>query len=236
MPHERFFIDTLLETGQLATLDGSEFHHLAHVMRARLGDTVELVNGKGQLAYASIGRLNRENAELTINEVTVSNVSLPKIILAQAMPRFNRLEYILEKATELGVSEIHLFPSALSEKLPSSDNQNRRMAQITINAMKQCGRLDLPSIHFLPPLLEWKPLQGRVFFGDTDPKAPPFKAVFQPIFPCSLIIGPEKGFHREEILFLKNSLQARGVHLHPFILRVDTAAIAALSQLWALHL
>lgn len=233
MPHERFFIDTPFEIGDRLSLEGTEFHHLAHVTRARPGDWVELVNGKGQLAQASLCQVTKEHAELSVHEITTSPITLPKIILAQAIPRFHRLEYILEKATELGVSEIHLFPSLLSEKIPSTENQKRRMTQITINAMKQCGRLDLPQIRLLPPLLKWEPLQGTAFFGDTDPHAPPFSSAFHAVFPCTLIIGPEKGFHPKESLFLKETLKVLGVQLHPFILRVDTAAIAALAQVWA---
>lgn len=233
MPHERFFIEQPLNPQETVSLEDTEFHHLCHVMRARIGDHVELVNGKNQLAHATLSSLAKHHAVLTISTVVNENTPKPRLVLAQAIPRFNRLEYILEKATELDTTEFWLFPGMLSEKGEFSDNQMKRMSQLTIAAMKQCGRLDLPSISFKPPLLQWKPIEGRLLFGDTSPNAPALaKLDLAPASPCTIFfIGPEKGFDPKETTFLKNSLSAQGVRLHRNILRVDTAPLAALSIL-----
>ncbi|MBS0650802.1 MAG: 16S rRNA (uracil(1498)-N(3))-methyltransferase [Verrucomicrobia bacterium] len=233
MPHERFFVDQPLNLNESVSLLDTEFHHLCHVMRARIGDHVELVNGKNQLAEATLSSIAKHHADLKISNVIDANTRKPQLILAQAIPRFNRLEYILEKATELDATEFWLFPGHFSEKDAFSENQLKRMTQLTVSAMKQCGRLDLPSISFKPPLLKWKPIEGRLLFGDTSPDAPSLARLdLSNEAPCTVFfIGPEKGFDPKETLFLKENLRAQGVRLHRNILRVDTAPLAALSIL-----
>ncbi len=231
MPHERFFVEQTLIPKETVYLQDTEFHHLCHVMRARIGDHVELVNGKNQLAKATLSNLAKHHADLTISSVINENIPKPQVILAQAIPRFNRLEYILEKATELDATEFWLFPGLLSEKDEFSENQLKRMSQLTISAMKQCGRLDLPPLSLKPPLLQWKPIEGRLLFGDTSADAPALAKIdFSPAMPSTIFfIGPEKGFDSKETFFLKNFLSAQGVRLHRNILRVDTAPLTALS-------
>src|SRR3989338_8486848 len=165
MPHERFFVDSPLTEGEQVHLVDTEFHHLYHVMRAREGDQLELVNGKNQLAIATVLEMQKKSALLGVDSVTEPPLTKPILILAQAIPRFNRLEYIVEKGTELDVSQFWLFPGLLSEKKAFSPHQPQRMEQIMKSALKQCGRLDLPSIRLLPPLLAWEKPQGTVFYG-----------------------------------------------------------------------
>lgn len=121
-------------------------HHMIKVMRVRPGDTVELVDGKGTLSTAKL--LN--NGELEIISTTFEE-RRPPCILAQALPKQNKLELIIEKATELGASEFWLFPGEQSERTALSDNHRRRLDQLLISAMKQCGTLYLPTIKFPPP-------------------------------------------------------------------------------------
>jgi 16S rRNA (uracil1498-N3)-methyltransferase len=159
------------------------------------------------------------------------------LILCQGIPRFNRLETILEKGTELGVTEFWLFSGVLSEKEEFSPNQHKRMEQILISAIKQCGRLDLPSIVLKPPLLDWPPLSGTLFFGDTAPDAPWIWKLPPPLAgkdPVYLFIGPESGFHPRESAHLQEKLGATGVKLHDNILRTETASLTGLSLLQVL--
>lgn len=229
MPHERFFIDSLLEEKQLASLDEAESHHLTRVMRARVGDLVELVNGRNQLATATVHQINKKTVQLLIDTVTTVSPALKQTILAQAIPRLPRLEYILEKATELGATEIHLFPGQYSEKTDFTPHQHQRMLQVIISALKQSGRLDLPLIRHLPPLLQWKPQAGTLFFG--DPTATTSFISSQHPHHLTIVIGPERGFSLQEYSHLTAVLNALPVKLHPNTLRVDTAAIAALAQI-----
>ena len=236
MPHNRYYIDAPLALNESVTLSGDEWHHLTRVSRSRKGDVVELVNGKGQLAEASICDLRKNDAELLIETVT-QKPSPPPLILAQAIPRMNHLEWIIEKGTELGATAFWLFPGNLSEKETLSPNQLARLGHLCISAMKQCGRLDLPEILLMPSLAEWKPMQGTLLFGDTEEDAPYLwdLSLIKPLpSPVFLFIGPEKGFDPKEVRFMQTALNAKGVKLHPNILRAETAPLAALAlmQQW----
>lgn len=231
MPAERYYIPDNLEAGSQIALEGQEYHHLANVMRGRIGDEVELVNGLGLLATASIDALEKKRAVLSISNVLKQDRPKQSLIIAQGMPRLNRLEPIIEKATELGATEIWLFPASRSEKKSSSDNQIERLQAIAIAAMKQCGRLFLPKIVLLPPIKQWQNLPANgCFFGDLRPKAVWFADALaqHPSHEIVVCIGPESGLTDEETHELERK-GFIGVKIHPNILRSDTAAIAALS-------
>jgi 16S rRNA (uracil1498-N3)-methyltransferase len=225
MPIERFYSPLSFSPGTICTLEEEELRHL-QVIRLRTGEKVELVNGKGALAQATLTTVEKRRALLTVNSVTHSSPG-PIRILAQAIPRFNRLEFILEKGTELGATAFWLFPGERSEKSSFSENQKQRMTQLMIAAMKQCGRLDLPSIELHPSLLSWTPLPYPLLYGDTRQNAPTLKISPGPLI---LLIGPEGGLSPAELVHLDGPLAAQGLRLHSNILRTDTAAITLLAQ------
>lgn len=231
MPAERYFISNSFEDGLNLFVEEQEFHHLIHVMRTKTGESVELVNGKGQLATAIVNSIEKKRAWLEVQSVVTQPLPQKRIILAQAIPRLNRLEFILEKGTELGMTEIWLFPAAHSEKNNFTDNQLQRLTTITIAAMKQCGRLFLPKIVLMPMIKHWKGITCPSFFGDTDPQAIVFSKAWQDNSDISEVlfcIGPESGFTDEEVEILKK-IGFIGVKLNDNILRTDTAAITALA-------
>jgi 16S rRNA (uracil1498-N3)-methyltransferase len=232
MPAERYYSPHLFHEGGLIELEGTEFHHLANVMRTRQGDTVEIVNGQGQLAQAVIGTIAKKHAILSVSSITTQtrNTKQP-LILVQAIPRMNRLELILEKSTELGADEIWLLPAAYIEKKELTEHQLQRIEALLIAAMKQCGRLWLPLLKVVAPIKKWKSLPHTVFFGDTDVEAPLFSNGWLLAMPqkgALFCVGPERGFSKEEVDSLK-LLGAHGVKLHQNTLRTETAAFAALS-------
>ncbi len=230
MPIERYYTKKALVVGE-TILEGEELNHL-NVMRMRPGESLELVDGCGGLATAELTHLSKKTARLQIKSIQYAPLS-PPIILAQAMPQKAHLEWILEKGTELGVTEFWLFPGMLSEKKELKSAQEERMQKILISAMKQCGRLDRPTIHIKPALAEWSSCKERILYGSIDPKAPPLLSL-KPSSPCIFCVGPEKGFHKEELLHLKR-LGSEAVSLNRNILRVETAAItaAALLSQWS---
>ncbi len=219
MPHDRFFVDTPFEEHAEIDLQ-HEARHLK-VMRVREGETLELVNGRNQLAQAALSGLKGKI-------LTVEERPAPKpLILCQAIPRLNRLDTIVEKGTELGMTELWLFPGKLSEKKELSANQLKRLEQITIAALKQCGRLDLPKIKLKEPLLKWDSIPCAAYFG-TLSKAPAFTSILDKSKEICFFIGPEAGLTADEEAHLMQ-LGAQGVNLHPNILRTDTASLVALA-------
>lgn len=230
MPKDRFFFEQPLVKDTTIKLEGEEFHHLVNVMRIKINEEIEIVNGQGQLAIASVQSIQKKLASLLVREVIFQEATPFSIILAQSLPRPNRLDFILEKATELGVTEIWLFPGQTSERKLLSENQLERCHTITVSAMKQSGRLYLPKI-LIKESLEHLSFTLPAFFGDVEPNAPLFLDVWHKkpadkglIF----FIGPEAGFTDTEITALKTK-GALGVKLNPNILRTDTAAITALA-------
>lgn len=229
MPAERYYLESPLEKGSSVILQDTEFHHLVHVMRCKVDDQVEIVNGQGTLAHATISSIDKKKAHLHINEIEQEAPPQFQVILAQAIPRINRLDFILEKGTELGMTEIWLFPGALSERKSLTDHQIERLKAITISAMKQCGRLYLPKITLMPAIPNWITPELPLFFGDVNPGSPIFQTKWNPKEKGLIFaVGPESGFTTQEI---KNLLDkgAAGVTLHRSILRTDTASLAALS-------
>lgn len=231
MPHSRYYIDLPFEANQSVTLDKEESHHLLHVLRAQIEDRVELINGRGQLAQALLTKIEKHSATLFLTTLTTTPPP-PSLILALAISRMNHLEWVIEKGCELNATAFYLFPGLLSEKKDLSSSQIQRLKSLSIAAMKQCGRLDLPSIALHPPLLQWKPIDGTLLFGDTAPDVPYLWDLSLPTplsSPVFIFIGPEKGFDPKERDFLFHSLKAKGIRLHPNILRTETAPLTALS-------
>jgi 16S rRNA (uracil1498-N3)-methyltransferase len=222
MPADRFFIAAPLKNN--LSLEGEEFHHLSKVMRVHIGETIEIVNGQGELAEAELISLDKKSCELKILSHQTAPPPQQSLILAQALTR--SLDWIIEKGTELGTTEFWLFPGDRSEKKELSTAQLHRLETIVINALKQCGRLYLPKIVLKPPLQEWDLPSGSLFFGDVSPEAPLLKGPFAKT--VVFFIGPEKGFSPSETDFLLQN--AHPISLHENILRAETAAIAALSQ------
>lgn len=227
---ERYYYKEALCEGFQFFLEDTEFHHLANVMRAKEGEKFGVVNGKGDLAEAVLVRLEKKKGLLEVLSVKHEKKTANECVLAQALPRINRLDFIVEKGTELGMTQLWLFPGDTSERKELSASQFDRIVNVSIAAMKQCGRLYLPEIVFLAPIAKWQPFSLPSYFGDVHSQAPSFQKVLLAKDSKSAIFctGPESGFTEQEELALRK-LGAEGVKLHPNILRTDTASIAALT-------
>ncbi len=232
MPAERYYFDSPFTQLQKLTLIEGEFHHLVHVMRTAVGETIELVNGKGQLATAQVSKLTKRDAEIEIQSIHQEPKPTKELILIQAIPRPNRLDFVVEKGTELGMTQLWLFPSHLSDRKILNPSHLERIHGLSAAAMKQCGRLYMPEIKIVDDINSWALPSGIPgFFGDVNPNAPHFLEKLKPNNSGFLFAtGPESGFTDKEEKQLR-SKGLLGVKLHWNILRTDTASIAALSIL-----
>lgn len=229
MPINRYYTACRLNKGDTVSLIDQERHHLITVTRTAIGERVEIVNGQNQWAHASLVSFDKKEALLHLDDVFLAPAPKHNIILCQALLRSNKLDFIVEKGCELGMTALWLFPAEKGEKIQLSDSQQKRLESLAISAMKQCGRFDLPTITLKPPLSKWPPLPSpcSAFYGDTSPNAPCIKKEWleKDLF---LFIGPESGFSKDEIVSLQN-LGARGIKLHTNTLRTETASLAGLS-------
>lgn len=229
MPKERYYVPQELSINQQVRIEGPECHHLATVMRASVGDSIELINGLGVLAQAKILQIEKKHVSLVVDLIQTSNQQSDELIILQAIPKVNRLDYTIEKGTELGVSSFLLFPGQRSEKKELTKNQLERLQHLAIAAMKQCGRLTLPKIKMLPSILKWEANILPLYFGSLDPDAPLFMKLLErsQTQGARFCVGPEGGLTNEEEDYLK-LLGGVGVKLHKNVLRTETAAIAGI--------
>lgn len=240
MPIERYFADQPLDLHETLSIEGEELHHL-FVMRSKKGDEIEVINGQGLLARGYLNLLTKTKAEIVIENVTQSTQAHPKIILACALPKTCKLDWIIEKGTELGVDCFWLFPGDKSVLKTLSEGVLKRLRSLTIASIKQCGRLFLPEIMIKSKIDMWNsvPTKTRLFFGDTRPSATPFHRIWHADSPSErdsliFVIGPESGLSQQETGLLE-TLGAQGVNINLNILRTETAAIASIAIIAALY-
>ncbi len=229
MPNERFFTHSKINLNEPILINEGELHHLLHVSRCKVNDKIEIINGQGQLAEAEILSIGKKEATTLPLLMKEEPPPKRKVILAQAFPRANRLDTILEKCTELGVTEIRLFPGEKSERKEASE---QRIESILISALKQCGSLFIPKVLYLPKIAEWKELPCRTFFGSFAEGAPHLLSIRDVEGDNCIVIGPESGLTENEEARLID-LGASGASLHRNTLRTDTAAIVAVTFLTA---
>ena len=228
MPADRFFHDGPLQQGATIELTGPEHHHLARVMRISIGEEIELINGRGALAHATLQDLNKRSAACHLLKVATIHRPAAQTILAIPLMRPSKLELIVEKGTELGADAFHFYPADHSEKPSLSENGLERLQNLILSAVKQSGRLFLPSIELLPNLEHILKASGSHFYGDVNPDAATLASIEtgkETIF----ITGPERGFSDREEKLLKE--KAQGVKLNHNILRAETAPLAAIAIL-----
>jgi len=234
----RLFIDQDLEPGTRLSLDAGPSHYLARVLKLRAGRPLVMFNGDGSDYAVEILSLGRKSAELVVNTRLPAVAESPlAVTLVQAISRGERMDYTLQKATELGVASIQtLFTERVEVKLDARRLASRMAHwQGVINsACEQCGRATVPGL--LPPvsLQDW-----------TGAESNSTRIVLAPGSDCSLsglvltdkklevLIRPEGGLTDAEV----NVLDAAGVtsvSLGPRVLRTETAGPAAIAVLQAM--
>ncbi len=242
MPNPRLYITDALHKGASLTVSEKQAHYLVQVMRLKTGDAVRLFNGHDGEWHAVIRDIRKKQVTLEVTEQTCPFTASPDIWLLFAPIKAGRIDYLVEKATELGVSR--LLPVKTQRTIVSRVNHERLQAH-AIEAAEQTQRLDVPVIEPYRPLPEvlagWddkKPLplgEGKfipLIYGDESGNgaaAAQLLADKQP--PLAMLIGPEGGFSPEEFALLKQYDFTQGLSLGPRILRADTAALASLTLL-----
>ena len=233
----RFFCRPIT-TGRLE-MTGAEAHHLATVRRRRGGDEVELFDGQGGWARATICEIQRQKVVLEVTQVEKFDPPQgPAIIIAANPAKGERFDRLISKCTELGVNRIYPVRYERTVKQAQGGQVVERWNKLAIAAAKQCERLFLPVIAAVEPLqnvlqrLKEEYPQGTILVGERDAEAEPLVEVPMAQEAMTVLIGPEGGFTRGEL----EELEGQGaikVRLTDTILRVETAAMAAAAILTA---
>lgn len=229
----RLFVDAPLASGETLSLGEDQSHYLARVLRAREGDIVRLFNGRQGEWRAAVVAVAKRGVRLELTTQTCPQSEVPDVWLCVAPVKRTPLDYVTQKATELGVRCIQ--PVMTRRTIVARVNLERMKAN-AIEAAEQSGRLSVPDIRepaSLDRLLNDWSADRRLVFCDEAGEAPPAAKALReaPRGPWAILIGPEGGFDPEERAQLRRRQFVVPVSLGPRIMRADTAALAALT-LW----
>jgi len=231
----RFFLSDLEKPALL----GTEAHHAVHVLRLNRGDTINVFDGRGHEAQARIEQIGRDSVALTILRHSKTAAPPCRITLAQAVPKKN-MDYVVQKATELGITAIlPLISDRTVVRLDENSKKLERWREIALDACKQCGNNWLPEIQPPQPIagfLKAVPEFDLKLIGSLQVDAKPLKEILTEVRILQrsqspsvlLLIGPEGDFTPAELSHAK-SVGCHALSLGPLVLRADTAALYALS-------
>ena len=238
----RLYLDHSLEPGLVLELGGDEAQYLGRVLRLRVGDSVRVFNAADGEFLAELDAFSKKSVTLTLGERVVdpdaAGIESPlRLHLVQGISRGDRMDFVVQKTTELGIKRITpVLTQHGMVRLDAARAAKRRehWQRVAISAAEQCGRLR-------PPLID-EPVDLNSWFGESrdrdvtqlvlDPYATEnFAAEPPPETKLCFLVGPEGGLSEKE-LGDADAAGFRGVRLGPRILRTETAAIAvtALAQ------
>src|ERR1700722_12807323 len=232
----RLFVDTALAQAETIALERDQSNYLGNVLRLAAGDTILVFNGRDGEWQASIGGRKRVDS-LTILAQARPQDRLPDLAYVFAPLKHARLDYIVQKAVEMGVSSLQ---PVLTRFTQVSRVNGERMRANVVEAAEQCGILSLADIAEPVALDRYLSRRGAqrllVFCDEAADVANPVQALQGGLTGANgidVLIGPEGGFAEEErALLLRRPVTLR-LSLGPRILRADTAAVAALALVQA---
>ena len=225
----RLYVDQHIDPASQPVIDGSAAHYLIHVMRLKIGDPILLFDNISGEWLAVAEQVGKKAATFRIERKMREKEVVPDLWLCFAPVKKARLDFIIEKATELGIARLQ--PVITERTIVERVKQERLQAQI-IEACEQCGRTALPELAEpikLPQMLKNWPADRALIFADEAGGAA-MQSLGVPA-PAAILTGPEGGFTDKERALLLDHPAVRRMALGPRILRAETAALAAIS-LW----
>jgi 16S rRNA (uracil1498-N3)-methyltransferase len=228
---QRLFVTSKLGTGATVMLSRDQAHYLGNVLRLKQGDNLLLFNGRDGEWWAELGAIGKKGAEVRLDHQTRPQEDGPDLHYLFAPLKRARLDYMMQKATELGVSALR--PVITRHTMPQRIKSGRLLAN-AIEAAEQCGILRVPEVlepEKLTKLLgAWDERRYLIVADESAPHASPIEALntLKP-GPLAVLIGPEGGFEREERAALLAKPFVLPISLGSRVMRADTAAVAALA-------
>jgi 16S rRNA (uracil1498-N3)-methyltransferase len=224
---QRLCVPPPLSEGVLVALEGGQANYLGNVLRMKEGDELLLFDGVSGEWLARVAEVGKRRMALGVVRQTRTQEAVPDLTLAFAPIKKGRIEFLIEKAVELGVS--HLQPVITRRTIVDKLNLDRMRSHI-VEAAEQCGRTALATIS--------EPLKLDQFLCDRDPARPlyfadetggaPASSAYAP-GAATILVGPEGGFLPEEAEAIRAAPAASAISLGPRILRAETAALAAVT-------
>jgi 16S rRNA (uracil1498-N3)-methyltransferase len=237
----RLYIEQPLATGAMVAADDRALHYLRNVMRRGPGDALVLFNGRDGEFEAEIASLDKRKAELKVMRLRRAQDAVPDLVLCFAPLKKDAIDFLVEKATELGVAA---FQPVITRRTVASRINLERLRANAIEAAEQTARLTVPEVRapvtFEALVSKWEPSRHMILCAEAGP-AEPITNAFKALTPdvshtnaWAIFCGPEGGFHVSELDRLRNLPFVTPVGLGPRILRADTAALTALAVFQAI--
>jgi 16S rRNA (uracil1498-N3)-methyltransferase len=231
----RFYTTLALADNQELQLEAAPSQHIARTLRMRAGDTLVLFNGSGGEYPADITAIDKRSVRVRTGLFNAREAESPLAIhLGIAMSRGDRMDWVVQKSTELGVARITPLVTARSELRLKGERAEKKLAhwqRVAASACEQCGRNRLPAVGPVVELAAWLPNAGGERRLVLHPQAdvPAAADVGRPTS-VSLLVGPEGGLDDVE-LSLAQQAGFQALQLGPRVLRTETAPLAAIALL-----
>lgn len=224
------YINCKLEKGAIIRLNKDQFNYLGNVLRKHNDDKVLVFNGISGEWKASINYRGKRSIDLLIEEKILEQVIVPDVMLCFSNIRKNRVSFIIEKGTELGV---RTFQPIISEHTQSASFNILKAKYQSVQAAEQTQRLDIPEIMQPKSLLEllgdWDNNRVLLFADEKKAVISPVDVIANISSPVGILIGPEGGFSSIERNYLMSKNFTRPISLGPRVLRSDTASLSLLT-------
>ena len=230
----RLFVETpLAEAGEIV-LEREQGHYLAGVLRLSSGDPVKVFNAIDGEWLAYLTSVSKKAVMLRLERRVADVLAPPDIDYVFAPLKHARLDYVVQKATELGVRRLR--PVITARTIAERVNLERMKANV-VEAAEQCNLVYVPEVQEPVKLAhclgQWQPGRALIHCDETAAIANPLEALRGVTAPAAVLIGPEGGFTDEERALIRSLAKATAISLGPRIMRADTAAVAALTLVQA---
>lgn len=230
----RIYFSKPIQLNQEFNLDDEAANHVGRVLRMTTGAELMLFNGDGFNYPARISRSDKKTVSVVVSAQQCNDVESPvSIHLGQGISRGDRMDFAIQKAVELGVTEITpLFTERCGVKLDGERliKRNEQWQKIAISACEQSGRSVVPVVHPAIALGDWLQQPTKELKLTLHPWAKDTIKTLEPNHKIRLVIGPEGGFSELEMAHTSDA-GFTGIQLGPRVLRTETAALTAISAL-----
>jgi 16S rRNA (uracil1498-N3)-methyltransferase len=230
----RLHVETPLSQGAEFALLSEQAHYLLHVLRLAGGDAVSVFNGRDGEWLAYLTTVSKKAVHVRLERNTADISPPPDIDYLFAPLKHARLDYMVQKATELGARRLR--PVITHRTIAERVNLERMKAN-AVEAAEQCNLVFVPEVLEPSPLAKvlanWNPARSLIYCDETSQVQSPMDALATLNSPAAVLVGPEGGFTPEERAHLKSLPFVTAISLGPRIMRADTVAIAALAVVQA---
>lgn len=225
----RLFVRQALDDGARVDLDPGQANYLGNVMRLGQGAELLVFDGQSGEWLARIAEAGKKRMTISVERRTREPEAIPDVWLGFAPVKRAQTDWLVEKATELGVAK--LMP-VMTQRTIAERVRLERLESIAIEAAEQCGRTRLPTIEEPVPLAQLLKQANRTLYFADEGGGEPVASAFEP-GPATILTGPEGGFTDDERAAIRAAPNSVPISLGPRILRAETAALAALAAYMA---